>query len=522
MGSSMSTDTTAVSTDTSPVESGEAFVEEQRHRLIKSMRLVDMVLFGIATVVTLDSIGQIASYGAEAFTWLVVLVPLFVLPYALLMAELSGAVAREGAPYYWMRMAFGRNWGGLGAVLYWITNPLWLGGSLCFLATDAFSTYIVHLSDGSLGDYAFKLAFVWTGILVAIISLKRGKWIPSIGAIVRIFLIVVVLVTVAIYAAEHGIHGYGLSSFSPTMAGFLGIVPVLLFAISGFEAGTAASDEMDNAERTGPLYILRSTSISVVCYTAPILAVILVLPVSKITGLTGFMTAVSTVFSVYGGAQHTLVDIVAVAFIFTLLTQGAAWMMGSDRVVAIAGTDGTFPRWLGVFNPKFGTPVRVNLISGFTATVFVIVGSQLASGSAGTSFVIVLTVAISTVLMSYIIIYPSAWVLRRKYPDLPRPFVVPGGRRGMLIATVLATFWAILGSWVALFPGVLEGVFGVHYSFEATWGVSRWHFEALTLGTVAVIVVLTVVGLFLGRRERRRDGQAEVDATTPFALDQAV
>ena len=69
----------------------DAFEEEQRGRLVKSMRLFDLVFFGIATVVSLDTIGQISSFGAETFTWLLVLVVLFVVPYAWLMAELSGA-----------------------------------------------------------------------------------------------------------------------------------------------------------------------------------------------------------------------------------------------------------------------------------------------------------------------------------------------------------------------------------------------------------------------------------------------
>jgi len=495
-----------MSTDARVAVAEDRFADEQRHRMVKSLRLFDLVFFGIATVVTLDTIGEISSYGAQAFVWLLVLIPLFVVPYAMLMAEMSGAFAREGAPYFWMRLAFGRTWAGLGAVLYWITNPLWLGGSLCFLATDAFSTYVIGLTQGSVGDYVFKLAFVWVGILVAIISLKRGKWIPSIGAIVKVFLVIVVSVTVIIYGVEHGVHGYSLGDFSPTAAGFLLSVPVLLFAISGFECGTAASDEMNDAERDGPLYIIRSTTASVLCYVVPILAVMLVIPVKQITGLTGFMTAVKTTFSAYGSAQHVLVIVVALAFIFTLVTQGAAWMMGSDRVLAVAGIDGTFPRWLGVFHSRLGTPVRVNLISGITATAFVIIGQNLTSGSAGTSFVIVLTVAISTVLMSYIIIYPSAIVLRRKFPDVPRPFVVPGGQRGMLIATICATFCAVLGSWIALFPDTIELIFGVKYDFVGTWGVSRWHFEVLTLGTVAVIVVLTFVGLALGRAERRREG----------------
>ena len=101
-------------------------------------------------------------------------------------------------------------------------------------------------------------------------------------------------------------------------------------------------------------------------------------------------------------------------------------MMGSDRVLAAVGMDGTFPRALGVISDRFGTPVRVNLMSGLVATVFSIVAINLASGSAATTFEIVLTIAISTVLLSYLIIYPSAVRLRRLYPDVHRPFVVPG------------------------------------------------------------------------------------------------
>ena len=483
----------------------DAFEEQQRGRLIKSMRLFDLVFFGITTVVSLDTIGQISSFGAETFTWLLVLVVLFVVPYAWLMAELSGAFPQEGGPYHWMKLAFGRGWAALGAVLYWITNPLWLGGSLSFLASATVSAYIVRLDTGSFGDYVFKLAFVWVGILVAVISLRRGKWIPSIGAFVKLALVGFVSLTVVIYAMSHGVHGYGLGSFSPTLAGFLGAVPVLLFAISGFECGSAAGDEMTDAKRDGPLFITRSAAISVMCYLIPILAVLLVVPVDRITGVSGFMDAVSLTFSIYGGAQHTLVVIVCVAFIFTLLTQGSAWMMGSDRVLAAAGMDGTLPRWLGVFHARLGTPVRVNLMSGAVATVFVIVANTLTSGSAGSAFAVVLTVAISTVLMSYIIIYPTAWALRRRAPDVPRPFVVPFGERGIAVCTIMATFFALLGTWVALFPGVLEKLFGLNYDFVGTWGVSRGRFEALTLGTVTVIVLLTVVGLWLGSAERRRE-----------------
>jgi hypothetical protein len=74
---------------------------------------------------------------------------------------------------------------------------------------------------------------------------------------------------------------------------------------------------------------------------------------------------------------------------------------------------------------------------------------------------------------------------------------------GLWACGILATACIALGSWVAVFPGTLESLLGVDYDFADTWGVSRGHFEALTLGTLAVIGLLTAAGLVLGAIERR-------------------
>jgi amino acid transporter len=109
----------------------------EKGKLVKSLRQVDMFFFTLCAFVGLDTLGVVASNGAQGFTWLIVLAVLFVLPYALLMAEIGGAFTQEGGPYEWVKMAFGRFHGGLTAVLYWIRNPRGVGGSLVVLATGA-------------------------------------------------------------------------------------------------------------------------------------------------------------------------------------------------------------------------------------------------------------------------------------------------------------------------------------------------------------------------------------------------
>jgi amino acid transporter len=221
---------------------------------------------------------------------------------------------------------------------------------------------------------------------------------------------------------------------------------------------------------------------------------------------------VTETFSVYGGAQDFLLGAMTLCFVGTLLTSGAVWMIGSDRILAVAAYDGAFPGFFGVFNRTFGTPIRVNTMSGIFASIFMIVAVASFHGGADAKFVVVLTIAISTTLISYLWVFPAAVKLRFSHPHVYRPYRVPGGDRGMWIVGILTTFWVALGSFVAVFPGVLEKVFGLSYDFKDEWGVSRGTYEALTLGTLAVVLAIALVGYALGRSVREQVAVVPLEA----------
>jgi len=245
--------------------------------------------------------------------------------------------------------------------------------------------------------------------------------------------------------------------------------------------------------------------LGVIMYAIPIFLMLLVLPSSALSGLGGFMDAVNKVFhGVYGGAAHALLVVMTLGFIGALLTSGAVWMIGSDRILAVAAYDGAFAPWFGRFNRKLGTPVRVNVLSGVVSSIFMITAVSIFDSGTNATFQVVLFMAISTTLLSYIMIFPAALKLRYTHPEVERPYRLPGGRVGIWGATVLGTFWILLGSFVAVFPGVLEKVFGISYGFKDTWGVTRPKFEAYTFGTLVVIVLIGVVGYILGRPVREQ------------------
>ena len=487
-----------------PLEQTTALALHEKGKLIKSLRRFDMVFFTVCAFVGLDTLGTVASNGPQGFLWLVVLAVVFVLPYALLMAEVGSSFTEEGGPYEWMKLAWGRLAGGIGAVLYWVTNPLWVGGSLAFISTDAWRTNVSGIGHGTFGDYLFKLLFIWISIGVAIASLRYGKWIPNAGAFLRFFTLGFFSLTVVVYGAKHGFHGFSGHDAAPSKAVFIGLVPILLFNYVGFELQNGAAEEMENPSRDVPISVFQSGVLGVLSYVIPILGILLVLPLNQVTGIGGFIDAVTKVFSVYGSAAHTLLVIMTLGFIGSLVTSGAVWMIGSDRVQAVAAYDGAFFGFFGVFNRRLGTPVRVNVLSGLVATAFCVSAVAFFDSGANATFQVVLDIAISTTLLSYILIFPAILKLRYSHPDVPRPYLFPYGKAGVWIGTIVVTFFVVLGSWVAVFPDTIEKVLGVDYgSFKDAWGVSRLKFESYTLGTLAIIILIGVVGYIGGAPTRR-------------------
>ncbi|MFC0673686.1 APC family permease [Brachybacterium hainanense] len=478
------------------------YAQQQNAVLHRTLGRFDIIFIVVSAVVGLEMLGSVSAQGAETFTWLVFLIIVFLVPYALIFAETGSAFIGEGGVYLWVRQAFGRPAAAVASAFTWITQPVWVGGSMAFLNAEAAREHLVPFAEGSATDYAFKILFIWLTVLAAVLSLRRAKWIPTMGAVCKIVFLLLFVLTAVVYAARHGIQDLPLGGFAPTLTGFITLIPLLLFAFLGFESGSSASGEMKDATRDVAFSVLRSSAMAGVLYLIPVFTILLVIPHSDIDGVSGLITAVATVFSVYGGAAPAVLTAAVVLFLLANIGQGAAWMIMSDRMQAIAAADGSFfGGFFGKFHRTLGTPIRVNLLSGVISTVFMIAAMQL-TGSSAALFDVVLSVAITTYLFSYLIVIPAAVRLRLRHPEVPRPFRVPGPNAVFVAFGVVTTGFVALGSWVSIFPGTLEALLGLPVDFSTAMGVPYAAFEALTLGTLGFIIAIALIGYVAGRRLR--------------------
>ena len=84
--------------------------------------------------------------------------------------------------------------------------------------------------------------------------------------------------------------------------------------------------------------------------------------------------------------------------------------------------------------PRLGTPVRVNVMSGVVSTIFMLAAVYLLSGSASAaaSFTVVLYLATSTTLLSYLLIFPAGIKLRLSHGHVHRPYRLGASGNGLM------------------------------------------------------------------------------------------
>ena len=190
---------------------------EEKAKLQKHFGRFDMLFFLLCTLVGLDTLGAVASNGAQGFTWLIFLAIFFFVPYALLTAELGSTFTEEGGSYIWVKLAFGRFRRPIQSVLYWLSNPIWLGGSLTITAvtlqrlprpTSAASASTSSRWHSS-GSPWWRRSCRSRSASGSRRSARSCACSCSAGFVL----------TVIIYAISHGVHGVGAGDFSPTYGG---------------------------------------------------------------------------------------------------------------------------------------------------------------------------------------------------------------------------------------------------------------------------------------------------------------
>jgi amino acid transporter len=195
------------------------------------------------------------------------------------------------------------------------------------------------------------------------------------------------------------------------VSGILQGAAMVFFAYIGFDAVSTAAQETRNPQRDLPIGILGSLAVCTVLY----IAVSLIL-----TGVVHY-TKLNVPHPISVGIAATgikwLTFAVEIGAIAGLTSVMLVMLMGQPRIFFSMAVDGLFPKVATKIHPKYGTPHITTIITGILCAI--------AGGMLPIDVLAELT-SIGT-LFAFVLVCLGVMVLRRKRPDIPRAFRVPGG-----------------------------------------------------------------------------------------------
>ena len=427
-------------------------------RFKRVLKYLDLFLFNICAILVLDTIASSAAIGMQNFFWYFITLILFFIPYGFVTAELGSAWPSEGGLYVWVKEAFGEKLGVLTSWFYWVNVALWMPSVYVLFSGTLAQVFAPDM--GIWAQTAIAIVVTWITVLGGIVELEKSKWIPNIGAVAKA-VIVLVLGALGIYAtATRGFaNPFTARDLLPTWDVALAYLPVVVYNYMGFELGSSAGEEIVDPKRDVPRAILRSGAAIFILYVIGTFGILAVLPLEKISIVTGVIDSIIAVGEAFGTIGSALIVISGILILYSFFANMVTWTMGANRVLAMTAEDGNMPKAFGHLHPKFKTPDYAYIITGILGTIFLI-GNAIPSESIANIFWTLFAVSSLIFLIPYLFLFPAFLKLRKDRPDVERPYVAPGGKLGAWIYAILGEFFIGLScAFFFLPPEEIENVF---------------------------------------------------------------
>jgi amino acid transporter len=376
--------------------------------------------FGLEDMVTTSGPGITLVY--------LLVLPLFwCIPVSLVSAELTTAMPVEGGFYRWTRAAFGDFWGFLAGWWNWSASFL-LGGAYAVLFTDYLGYYIPKMTWWE--HYLISVAII---ALLTWVNLRGIQVVGQVATVLEIFIFIPVM-TMTVLALTH----WRFNPFHPWVVPHQGTFKIFgvglalgLWLYSGYEQLSTVAEEVEDPQRAYPRALALVVPLSIAAYFIPTFA-----------GLasagrwekwhTGFFSDAARMIG--GPWLGTWMTVAAMIANVALLN---STILTTTRMPFAMAEDGYLPDLLARRHARYGTPWLAIVVSA-------VIYGLLAWQSLGQLISVYIWLRSATTVLTVL----SGWKLRRSRPELPRAFVVPGGRAGLayvVAAPVLMGIVALLG-----------------------------------------------------------------------------
>ena len=402
-----------------------------------------LAMISVAAIASLRGLPSMAEYGLSSIFYYLVAAIVFLIPTALVSAELATGWPKTGGVYIWVKEALGARWGFLAIWLQWIQNVIWYPIVLSFAAATFAFIFNPTLAENRIYMLVVILAVYWGATLVNFRGMKTSGWISSVGVIGGTLVpgaLIIILGIIWVAMGKPVQIPLTTGVLVPDLGNFSNIVLAasILLAFAGMEMSAVHAQEVNNPRRDYPKAIFLATIIVLLVFVLGTVAIAIVVPAAKISLVAGLMEA----FTVFLHSFHLawLVPVIALLVAFGAFGQVSTWIPGPSKGLLAVGRQGYLPPFMQRVNRQ-GVQTHIMIVQALIVTVLALV--FLLMPTISSAYWILTALTAQLYLLMYILMYIAAIRLRYSRPDVPRAYKIPGGNAGMWLVAGVGLVGAI-------------------------------------------------------------------------------
>src|ERR1700690_2944139 len=143
-----------------------------------------LAMLNVSVMASLRNLPLVAEYGLGAVLYFFLVALCFLIPCALISAELATGWPKAGGIYIWVREGLGDRWGFTAIWMQWVHNVAWYPVIMSFVAVTM--AYLISPSLAQNKFFVFSVILVgfWGMTLLNYLGIKTSGWFSTIGVIV--------------------------------------------------------------------------------------------------------------------------------------------------------------------------------------------------------------------------------------------------------------------------------------------------------------------------------------------------
>jgi glutamate:GABA antiporter len=456
--------------------------------LPKVLNSFDMVVIFVAIVLFIVQASVIQTAGPAGFVYWILGFLLFLIPGALVTAQLGNMFPEEGSLYVWTHKALGSFWG------FFAGFCAWFPGVLVMVATGVLVVTLSQSINPSVFGAPWEqglviLAVIWFSAVLSLMHFRLTQNYVNFQFFFYAAAIFVIGLSGIIWLAKgnpaansFALEHWKLTSGNWTFFGFV------ILALLGIEVPLNMGVEIKDS-RSIKKYLFWGSIVVMAAYLWTTFGNMVVIPIKDNNTTTGVVQSVQTAIA------HPLGDIVALILIWFFVSNTVVYNYSFARLLFVSGLERRLPAAMSHVHPRTKVPDTAVIVQSVLASLFTVgIFMRPSSTDLANKAYLALQAAVTVIwCISMVLLFLDIFFVRRWYP-----------RKFQEVRTTSAPLLSASG-----IVGAAASIVGAVVVFYSPWGpqftTGEWR---LWVGGLTAVSALVAAAIFVVSERARRGVRA--------------